>query len=97
MTTLAELSAASTGTFDTFTDPVFPAGHFGATAYVGGILRGYLLEGQLDNPEAVIKGHIEYRSEGGKLVKCAFAKGGATGGVPLGAFTDFKEIFTKMV
>lgn len=93
MTTLAELATASTGTFDTFTDPVFPAGHFGATAYVDGVLRGYLLEGQLDNPEAVIKGHIEYRSEGGKLVKCA----GVTGGVPLGAFTDFKEVFIKMV
>lgn len=97
MTTLAELATASNETFTTFTDDMFPAGHFGATAFVDGDLRGYLFEGTLDDPQAVVKGRIEYGSEAGKLVRYAFAQGGVTGGVPLGEVTDFPEIFAKMV
>ena len=97
MTTLAELATASNDTFTTFTDEMFPAGHFGVTVYVGGYLIGYLLEGELDSPEAVVKGRIEYRSEAGKLVRDAFAQGGTTGGVHLGEVTNFAETFAKMV
>lgn len=97
MTTLAEIAKASNETFTTFADKMFPAGHFGVTAFVGGELRGYLLEGEQDDPQAVIKGRFEYTSEAGKLVRYAFANGGVTGGTPLGEVTNFPEIFAKMV
>lgn len=97
MTTLAELAIASNYTFTTFVDEMFPAGHFGATAFVDGDLRGYLLEGAQDDPQAVVKGRIEYNPEAGKLVRYAFAQGGVTGGIPLGEVTDFSDIFAKMV
>lgn len=97
MTTLAELATASNYTFTTFTDDLFPVGYFGATAFVNGELRGYLLEGEQDDPQAVIKGRIEYNSEAGKLMRYAFAQGGVTGGIPLGEVTNFPDIFAKMV
>lgn len=97
MTTLAELTETSNGTFDTFTDKTLPEGHFGATAFIDGYLRGYLLEGEPGDPQAVVKGRFEYISEAGKLARYAFAGGDVTGGISLGEITDLEEIFAKMI
>lgn len=97
MATLAELATASNDTFSTFTDKTLPAGHFGATAFVDGELRGYFFEGEQYDLQAVIKGRIEYTSEAGKLVPYAFAGGGVTGGTPLGEIANFEETLAKMV
>lgn len=96
LTTLAELATASNSTLDTFTDDTLPAGHFGATVFVDGDLRGYVLKGEKDNPEAVVRGRIEYGTEENKLVLYAFAQGGITGGVPLGEVTDVTDALVKM-
>lgn len=97
MTTLAELADVSNGTFDTFADKMLPEGHFGATAFTDGYLRGYLLEGELGDPQAVVKGRFEYTSEEGKLARYAFAGGDVTGGIPMGEITDLEETFAKMI
>lgn len=97
MTTLAELDKESNGTFMSFEDALFPSGHFGVTAFIGGFLVGYLLEGKLNDPESVVKGRIEYVKEGGKLVVYGFAGSEVKGGAPLGEVTDFNETLAKMV
>lgn len=97
MTTLSELADVSNGTFDTFTDKTLPEGHFGATAFIDGYLRGYLLEGELGDSQAVVKGRFEYTSKEGELARYAFAGGGVTGGTPIGEITDLEETFAKMI
>lgn len=62
-----------------------------------GEIRGYVLEGEQDDRQAVIKGRIEYTSEADKLTRYAFAGNDVTGEVPLGEITNLEETLSKMV
>jgi hypothetical protein len=98
MTTLTDLKAASNGILETFVDKEqLPDGHFGAMGLINNDLVGYLLAGEQDDPEAVVKGRVEYAKADGKLAVYGFAGPGLNGGTPLGLITDYRETFAQMV
>lgn len=100
MATLADVKTFSDVTPSPFEDEsTLPAGHFGVAVAVRQSLipTVYLLEGELNDDAAVVKGRIEYVPNGDKLNAFGFAGTELTGGTALGQVQDYKETFAKMV
>lgn len=72
-------------TVSTFAGEALPAGHFGANTRVNGVKTVYLLEGEKDDPCALVKGHVVMAMEDGVLT----AKG-YKGDSENGKFNPFK-------
>ena len=97
MATFVDIQKAAEGIVSTSIDAATPAGHFVATAKIHGHATTYLLEGVFDSPDAVIKGHVIYTEDHGKLASIGYRDGGLVGGYYLGRVQSFEETFAQMV
>lgn len=95
--TFADIQEAAEDDMRTFVGGSTPEGHFGANTKVLGNNVSYLLEGEKDAADAVIKGRVVMTVEGGKLIANAYFKGGVTGGDYLEQVTNYEETLAKMV
>lgn len=96
MTTFQELRKAAESIGSAFTDSNTPAGHFGVTMTILGITTVYLLEGKVQDPEAIVKGRIElkpFTMKGSNV----YVGNGIKGGEWVGGSMMFAEAFAKMV
>lgn len=87
-TTLAHIQKTAEDTHNsvsTFGGEALPAGHFGVSTRVNGVKTVYLLEGEKDDPCALVKGHVVMTMEEGVLT----AKG-YKGDSENGKFNPFK-------
>jgi len=96
-TTFADIQKAAEGAVSTFIDDATPSGHFGATTKVLGNTVSYLLEGEKDDPTAVVKGHVVITHKNGKFTAIGYSKGSLVGGYYLGQVQSYAETFAKMV
>lgn len=99
MATFADVKTFSDATYSPFEDEAtLPAGHFGvAVAVRKGLLPTvYVLEGEMNDDAAVVKGRIDYVPNGDKLNAFGFAGNELTDGTALGQVQDYKETFAKM-
>lgn len=97
MATFADIQKVAEGIVSTSIDDAAPAGHFVATTKVYGHTTTYLLEGELDSAEAVVKGHVIYTEDHGKLASIGYRDGGLVGGYYLGRVQSFEKTFAQMV
>ena len=99
MATFADVKTFSANTFSPFLDEAtLPAGHFGVAVSIrkGLIPTVYLLEGEMGDEAAVVKGRIDYVANGDKLNAFGFSGAELTDGTALGQVQDYKETFAKM-
>lgn len=99
MSTFAEITKEAESTVSTFVDDATPAGHFIALANIIGVTTGYLLEGDKDDTEALIKGRVELPSldKVGIRHPIAYKGGGLKGGTFNGIITDHGTGFEEML
>lgn len=79
-----------------FEDDSTPAGHFGITAMMDGFTAVYLLEGEIDDFTAVIKGRIVLDTTGSGP-NTVYLNGDIRGGSFSNHPGTFKDAFAKMV
>lgn len=106
-TTLAHLTLTAVennDTLSTFVDKATPEGHFGATTKVAGNTVVYLLEGNKDDPYALVKGHVVMIFDGEKLTANGYKGDSQTGKFNpfkirsyMGQDESFESFFAKMV
>ena len=96
MTTLADIKKAS-NFVSTFVDDETPVGHFGATGKVAGYTTTYLLEGEKDAADAIVKGRVLIKTNKGRTTAIGYSKGGLDGGILMGRVQNYAEAFAKMV
>lgn len=95
MSTLAHVKFSTKDTVSTYVDSTTPAGHFAAAVKVLGIHTTFLMEGKIDDPNAVIKGRIEAKGMGAAI---RIYKGGSMkGGTWFGRFESTEKAFASMV
>lgn len=98
MSNFAEITKEAESTISTFVDDATPAGHFVALTNILGITTGYLLEGEKDDENAVIKGRIELPNPDSKIRHPIGYKGDTLkGGTFNGIVTDWDITFEKML
>jgi hypothetical protein len=97
MATFADIQEVAEDDIRSFAGGSTPAGHFGANTKVLGNNVSYLLEGEKDDPEAVVKGRVVMTVEDGQLIATAYSKGGVTGGEYLERVQDYRDTLAKMV
>lgn len=105
MNTLADIKKAAEANSEgnvivsVYTDSASPAGHFGATAIILGIVTVYLLEGVEGDDNAVIKGRAELPSveRAEKGARSTFYAGSRLKGGTITGGPSFEEAFAKMV
>lgn len=94
----------SNETVSTFTGSAVPAGHFGAGTRVNGKKVVYLLEGDKDDPYALVKGHVVMVMEDGALTAKGYKGDSQTGKFNpfkirsyMGTGESFESFFATMV
>jgi hypothetical protein len=98
MATLADIKKHSQGIVSTSVDDSTPAGHFLATTLVLGKTACFLFEGEKDDLNAVVKGHVLITAHmDGKTSALAYNKGGVIGGIYMGRVQSYAETFAQMV
>jgi hypothetical protein len=95
MITIADINAAADeGTnISSYVDSATPAGFFGVTAKILGIVRSYLLEGELDDPNAESKGSVVIDADKNAL---AYRGKGLIGGTLLGRVESYEKSFAEI-
>jgi hypothetical protein len=97
MATFSDIQMAAENEIITFDGGSTPEGHFGANTKIYGHNVSYLLEGEKDDPEAIIKGRVVITVEDGKLIATAYRNGGVTDGEYLERVQSYRETLAKMV
>lgn len=94
----------SSETVSTFAGPAVPAGHFGAGTRVNGTKVVYLLEGEKNDPYALVKGHVVMAPVDGVLTATGYKGDSQTGKFNpfkirsyMGQNESFESFFAKMV
>lgn len=97
MTTFANVQRIAEGIVSVLTDEdEIPAGHFGARTVYRGQTTTFLLRGEAEDPEAVVKGRIVITDMQGLKTVLGYTRGGLAGGVCIGSVKNFGEAFMKM-
>lgn len=96
MTTFADIKKV-TNFVSTFVDDQTPVGHFGVTTNVAGCTTTYLMEGEKDAADAVVKGRVLIKVIEGRARAIGYSKGGLDGGILMGSVENYAEAFAKMV
>lgn len=101
---LVQTAEEHNDTVSTFVDKATPEGHFGVTTKVGGNTVVYLLEGNKDDPYALVKGHVLMVFNGEKLTATGYKGDSQTGKFNpfkirsyMGQDESFESFFAKMV
>lgn len=88
----------------TFVGSAVPAGHFGATTRVNDTKVVYLLEGEKDDPYALVKGHVVMPLVDGVLTATGYKGDSQTGKFNpfkirsyMGTGETFESFFAQMV
>lgn len=97
MATFTDIKKNTDGPVITFEDANTPAGHWGAITLMMGLTFVYLLEGQKDNLDSEIKGHVVIANKHARTTADAYANGGLIGGPHLGKVSSYEETFAQMV
>jgi hypothetical protein len=97
-TTLTDIrNAAEANHVSVFIDSATPVGYFGVTAKVLGFVATYLLEGELGDENAEVKGHIVIIDREHDTETLGYAKGGLVGGYYLGRVESYEDTFQKIL
>jgi hypothetical protein len=97
MATFTDIKKNADGPVITFEDTGTPTGHWVATTLILGLTFFYLLEGQKDDLNSEIKGHVVIATTHARTTADAYANGGLIGGTYLGKVSSYEETFAQMV
>jgi hypothetical protein len=97
MTTFADVQKHAEGVVLTFMGKDTPVGHWEATTKIMSNLVTYLLEGEKDSLEAVVKGSVVLVEKHGNLAAIGYSGGSLIGGNSMGFVPNFKAAFAGMV
>lgn len=90
-------NAAAEGKVSAYVDDSTPAGHFAATAKILGHVTTYLLEGELGDENAEVRGRIVTIEEREYPETLGYAKSGLLGGYYLGRVESYADAFNEMI
>lgn len=97
MSTLLEIQTATldkTDLGEAYTDHATPEGHFGVITTIMGLKRTYLLKGEFDAADAVVKGVIVTD----RMNRSTMYKGSnLMGGRSLGSATNYEDAFSRFL
>jgi len=96
MAILADIDDNAMAYGEAYQDDSTPAGHFALVAVMDDFTAVYLLEGEVDDFTAVIKGRVELDTTG-KATNKVYLNGNLGGGSGTKHPGTFKDAFAKMV